>query len=180
MLIDEVLPHPLETEHHETLVEAPPPLVYERLMEANLAASPLVSVLFMARGTLWPVAARLKVGPPITIHGLEAMGFRIVAEEPGREVVLGLIGKFWTPTGSIRRFEPDELAAFDEPGYAVTAWNFVLETEGEGTRLTTETRIRCTDATAERRFRRYWGLVKPFSGLIRSEMLRTIKKAAES
>jgi hypothetical protein len=179
VLIDDLLPHPIETEHHETLVDAPPTIVYEQLLKANLAASPIVSLLVMARGTLWPLAARLKVGPPITIHGLEGVGFRVVAEHPGREIVLGIIGKFWTPRGSLRRFDPKEFAGFDEPGYAVAAWNFVVEPEGEGTRLITETRIRCTDETAEKRFRTYWTLVKPFSGWIRSEILRTTKKAAE-
>ncbi len=178
-MLEELLPDPLASEHHETFVAAPPAVVYEQLMKANLAASPIVSLLFMARGTLWPLAARLKVGPPITIHGLEGMGFRVIAEDPGREIVLGLIGKFWTPRGSIRRFVPDEFEAFDEPGYAVTAWNFLVEPEGDGTRFTTETRIRCTDEVARRRFRTYWSLVGPFSGWIRSEMLRTVKKAAE-
>ncbi|HVF52600.1 MAG TPA: hypothetical protein VNC78_03230 [Actinomycetota bacterium] len=180
MLIDEVLPEPSHSERHETLVAGQRGEVYDALLHSNLAASPIVSVLVMARGTLWPLAARLKVGPPITVHSLEGMGFRILREDPQREIVLGLIGKFWTPTGALVRFDPDEFLDWNRPGHAVAAWNFSLEDASEGTLLSTETRIRTTDETAARRFRAYWTLVRPFSGAIRSEMLRTIKKTAES
>ena len=43
------------------------------------------------------------------------------AEEPGVAIVLGVIGRFWRPTGGLVRFAPDEFTAFKQPGYAKAA-----------------------------------------------------------
>jgi hypothetical protein len=34
----------------------------------------------------------------------------------------------------------------------------------------------CLDESSRRRFRRYWLFIRPFSGLIRMEMLRVIRQ----
>ena len=58
--------------------------------------------------------------------------------------------------------------------------NFRMEDEGGGwTRLTTETRIYATDASARRRFAAYWRLIYPGSALIRRTWLRAIRERAE-
>jgi hypothetical protein len=46
--------------------------------------------------------------------------------------------------------------------------------------VATETRIVCTDEASRRAFLRYWRVIRPFSGLIRLEMLRLLRNAAES
>ena len=69
---------------------------------------------------------------------------------------------------------------FDRPGMAVAAWNFTVLPTDEGSLVATETRVRCTDAAARRSFARYWRVVRPFSGLIRTEALRAIRRTAES
>ncbi|MCU1338883.1 MAG: hypothetical protein JWO19_4464 [Bryobacterales bacterium] len=48
------------------------------------------------------------------------------------------------------------------------------------TELRTETRVLCADVATRRRFGAYWTLIKPFSGLIRLEMLAAVRSAAES
>ena len=63
---------------------------------------------------------------------------------------------------------------------AVAAWNFTVLPTDEGSLLATETRVRCTDDAARRSFARYWRVVRPFSGLIRTEALRAIRRTAES
>ena len=50
----------------------------------------------------------------------------------------------------------------------------------EGSLVATETRVRCTDAASLRSFRRYWRVIRPFSGLVRREALRAIRRTAES
>jgi len=52
--------------------------------------------------------------------------------------------------------------------------------DGTGSRMATETRIAATDATARRRFGRYWLLIGPFSGITRREMLAAIRRRAEA
>ncbi|MGH9649109.1 MAG: hypothetical protein ACRD3I_01435, partial [Terriglobales bacterium] len=65
-------------------------------------------------------------------------------------------------------------------GYAKAMWNFTVERAEEGvTRLATETRVVTYGSSARRKFRAYWLVVGPFSGLIRKEMLRLVKRNAE-
>ena len=67
-----------------------------------------------------------------------------------------------------------------ERGTARAAWNFLVErTPDGGVTLSTETRVQPADAESARRFRRYWWLVRPWSGLTRRYMLRAIRREAE-
>ena len=119
---------------------------------------------------------------PANRPGMErsANSARTTGERPGEELLLGVVGRFWRPTGDLVHLTADEVRAFDRPGYAVGAWDFTLAEEGDAVRLATETRVRCTDEASRRSFRRYWTVVGPFSALIRREMLRSIRRAAES
>jgi hypothetical protein len=55
-----------------------------------------------------------------------------------------------------------------------------VEDEGAGwSRVTTETRILATDASARRAFGIYWRVIYPGSAIIRSMWLREIKRRAE-
>ncbi len=75
----------------------------------------------------------------------------------------------------------DDFAGFSRPGYAKVAWNFRLRAElPQSTFLSTETRIRCFGLAALWKFRIYWTLVRPFSGLIRKVILKQVKTEAES
>ncbi len=59
-------------------------------------------------------------------------------------------------------------------------WNFYFkESAGNKTMVSTETRILCLTKKSKSLFSAYWFVIKPFSGLIRLEMLRLIKKNAE-
>ena len=49
----------------------------------------------------------------------------------------------------------------------------------DGTTLSTETRVLATDEASRRAFRRYWLVIRPFSGLIRRVWLRAIRQRAE-
>lgn len=46
--------------------------------------------------------------------------------------------------------------------------------------LSTETRVWLTDARARRRFRAYWLVVRPFSGLVRRSWLAAARRRAEA
>jgi hypothetical protein len=50
----------------------------------------------------------------------------------------------------------------------------------DGETLATETRVWAADPSSRRRFRRYWLVIRPCSGLIRRVWLRAIKRRAES
>jgi hypothetical protein len=171
MLVDNFLPAWDVRQVHATDVDAPPPVVYAAVRRLDLGSSSINRVLFAARGL---VARGLK------LSDLMARGFVLLGEDPPRELVLGLVARPWTLMGGIRRLDAEGFSRFDRPGYARMAWNFVVEPRGRGSRLTTETRIRCTDVASRRKFGWYWRVIGPFSGVVRKEALLHIKRDAES
>lgn len=183
MLIDEFLPASDVTERHEILIAAPPERVYAAVRRMDLSGSPIIRGLFLLRGLPALLTGRSREGSPlgVTLEGLLRSGFVLLGERAGEELLLGLVGRFWTVTGDLQRLEAAAFRRFDRPGFAKAAWNFHLAPVGEGkTRLGTETRVLCTDEASRRRFRRYWRLIRPFSGLIRRIMLREIRRSAET
>ena len=157
---------------HSTNVAAPPDTVYGAVRRLDLGGSPINRVLFLARG--------LPSRGGIKLSDLMARGFVLLGEEPPSEMVLGLVARPWTLMGGIRRLDQERFRRFDRPGYARIGWNFLVEPRGAGSRLLTETRIRCTDEASRRKFRWYWRVIGPFSGVIRREALLLIKRDAES
>ena len=108
-------------------------------------------------------------------------GFTLLEERPGEELLLGTVGRFWLSRGELCATSPDRFRAPSPSGTAKAAWNFAVSTQVDGaTELRTETRVLCADAATRRRFRAYWMLIKPFSGLIRQEMQAAVRSAAES
>ncbi|MEO8041142.1 MAG: hypothetical protein ABI646_00910, partial [Acidobacteriota bacterium] len=115
----------------------------------------------------------------VTLKSLSSSRFEILGEMPGREMLLGIVGKFWKLGGELKKIDAVSFKEFETAGYAKAVWNFSVVEEGDDTRLTTETRIKCLDAESRKRFGFYWMFIRPFSGLIRMEMLRAIKRRAE-
>lgn len=167
-LLSEVLPEYDFGERHARRIDAPPERVFAAVRELGADDTPAVRLLFRLRGLRGDTAA------PI-FDQMERFGFEVVAEEPGRELVVAAIGQPWKLRGGARPRGVD-FRTFAEPGYAKMALNWRLE---DGT-LTTETRVQLTDGTARRSFRRYWLVVRPFSGLIRRAWLRAIARRATS
>ena len=100
---------------------------------------------------------------------MQSLGFGVSGED-----VLVAVGRPWTLGGGLRPVEAP--AAFDEPGYAVMAIAFAARNG----MLVTETRVRLTDSVARRRFRVYWFVVRPFSGLVRRSWLAAARSRAEA
>lgn len=107
--------------------------------------------------------------------------FLLIDEEPGTEFVIGMIGKFMSPTQmEFRRFDPPQFAGFGEPGYGKVATSFLVLPYGSGRSvLCTETRTATTDPASARRFRRYWAVIGPFAGYIMRHWLTLAKQHAE-
>ena len=180
MLVDRFLPEYDEVEHHEAAVDAPPDRTYQAVKEVDLARSPIVLALLAARGLPHLFTGTVKPKRRLTLDDILASGFVVLAEEPGRELVLGVVGKFWRPGSGVHRIEASEFTAFDQPGCSKAVWNFqVTDRPGGGSTVSTETRVASTDADARRNFGWYWRLIGPFSALIRRIVLGQIKRDAE-
>lgn len=176
VLIDDFLPDFDVRERHRIKVNAPVDKVYAAVRRLDISRAKLSMLLFRLRGI--PAG----ISPPSSF-GLEdflKMRFILLGERPDEELLLGLVGRFWTPSGELLRLDPGGFRDFDEPGYAKAAWNFTLTKQRDSTvLLETETRVYCLDEISRRRFRLYWLLVGAFSGLIRREVLQAIKRNAE-
>ena len=183
MLIDSFAPTPDAVETHCIVINASCPTVYRTLWTADLGSS-VTKFLLMLRALPGFVARGCREFPKnqkITLQTLIDSGFGLLAEKPGEEIVLGVTGRFWRPAGNISRFNrPD----FDRPvlaGFARGVWNFSVREQVPGqTILTTETRVTCGDPASRRKFLAYWLVVRPFSGLIRLIMLKSVRKTAEA
>ena len=183
-LIDTFMPEYDIVKRHRIVIDAPPKRAYEAVRALEMRGSWVTGALIRLREIPGMFAHRRdpdrdnRLGT--TIDDLLRAGFVQLGERAGDELLLGLAGKPWTLTGGIRRVQPEEFATFDRPGFALVTWNFRLRSTKSGkTSVTTETRVRCTDARSRFLFRTYWLLVGPFSGIIRSEALRLIKRDAE-
>jgi len=183
MLIDDVLPHYHVSEYHELAVSAPSERTYGAIWSADLATSLVVKGLLALRSIPVALSAPRSFRFPrvsLTLREILRQGFCLVAENPGREVVVGVVGRFWRPSGNIVPSQPGD---FHEPlsaGLARAVWNFAVRERGpRSSLLSTETRVLCADDRSLRRFRRYWRLVGPLSGFVRVLMLRSIRVAAE-
>jgi hypothetical protein len=179
MLIDCFAPNPDAVEVHSIAIDAPLEIVYRALWTTDVGGSVIVKALmgmrslpeFISRRGSIPRRAR-----KITLQTVIDSGFGLLANEPG-EIVLGVTGKFWRPTGNLSPFNRDSFAGAVAPGFARGIWNFSIKDSGVGTILSTETRVTCGDRASLKKFRAYWFFVRPFSGLIRRIMLRAIRKA---
>jgi len=172
MLIDEYLPVWDVRERHRITVQAPAERVYGAVRALDISEARLTRLLFRLRGLPCP--------PRLALDDFLKMRFILLGERPDEELLLGLVGKFWTPAGNLLRLEPEEFTDFNERGYAKAAWNFSLTEQANGVvSLATETRISCTDGASRMRFRLYWTLIGAFSSLVRREMLQIIKRNAE-
>ena len=175
-----------------------PEVVYAALREADLAGGPLTTTLMTIR--LIPATVIAFLRSPrrallelrergvhrresrggVRLADFERRGFRVVAENPPEELVIGLLGKFWTPRGGLcATVSVDDFRTGPPSGLALAGWNFtVAQRPGGLTELATETRVWCA-ADVRTRFRAYWLVVRPGSGLIRRAMLRSIRREAE-
>lgn len=104
-----------------------------------------------------------------------------VHEQPPRYATSAMIGRPWSGTARGPAVtDLDQFAAYAEPGWLKYGMDFTLTDLGAGrTLIETTTRCQATDAEAHRAFWAYWTLIRPFSGLIRLDLLRAIAHRAE-
>jgi hypothetical protein len=162
--IDRVLPAWDRRERHSIRIAAPAERVWQACRELRSDDIPLTRALMRVRR-----GGRRGRGGPILDQ------FLPLASEPGRELVVGLMGRPWR-----LRLDAGDFATYAAPGSVRMATDFRIEPDGDGCRLSTETRVQAVDARARRVFGLYWLAIRPGSGLIRRDMLRAVKRRAES
>lgn len=179
-LLEQFMPVCDIVERHHIDVAAPADVTFTAACETDFRQSPAVRAIFKAREKILGSEPGVTAQP----HGLLALtksiGWGVLAEVPGREVVMGAVTKPWEANVVFRPLPADEFAGFSEPGYVKIAWTLRADAKGAGECVfRTETRAVATDAVARSKFRRYWSLLSPGIIAIRWLMLRPLKAEAE-
>jgi hypothetical protein len=179
-LLERFMPSCDVAERHHVRVSAPAEITFAAAREADLMESPVARAIFRAREVILGSEPVRTTRPRGLLAMTQSLGWRVLAEVPDREVVVGAVTQPWKANVTFRGLPPDEFAAFNEPGYVKIAWTLradpIASTESV---FRTETRAIATDAAARARFRRYWSFLSPGIIVIRSMMLHPLKAEAE-
>jgi hypothetical protein len=179
-LVDRFMPKYEVREVHQTRVDAPADVTFLAAHDLDLQRSTIVRAIFTGRELLMGGERAKREHPSGFLAEVLSLGWRVLAEEPGRELVLGAVTQPWKADVEFLGLPPDEFAAFKEPGYAKIVWTFAVRPAGERASIfSTETRVATTDPEARARFRRYWSVFSPGILLIRYETLRLVRREAE-
>jgi hypothetical protein len=169
-------------ERHHVHVAAPAEVTFGVARDMDLSASRVVQAMFRGRELMFgstPQPRGVAVPPGLVATALR-LGWGVLSDAAGREIVLGAVTKPWEANPVFRDLLPSDFIAFVEPGYVKIAWTLRADPLDDGTSIfRTETRALATDVDAREEFRRYWALVSPGVGLIRMAMLDPIRREAE-
>lgn len=175
--LDDFLPTWSFSERHAIGIDAGRERVDAALRTVAVDDVPVMRALFLLRGL-----GRSSRDTSRSFLGLAQIGAVTLADVPGEGLVLGLTGKFWKLRGGRELERPrtaDEFLAHDRADVCKAVIDFRIVEIGPGRcRLTTETRVHVEDPVARRAFRRYWRVIRPFSGLTRILFLRAVRRQA--
>jgi hypothetical protein len=179
-LLDRFMPAYEVVERHHIRVGAPAAVTMAAAREQDLLELPLVRAIFRAREIVLRASPDDRPQPRGLVAATLALGWGVLADVPGRALVVGAVTRPWEPNVTFRALPPDEFAAFREPGFVKIVWTLRADPiDGEQSIFRTETRAIATDVTARARFRRYWALASPGIALIRRLSLRPLRRDAE-
>lgn len=179
-LLDRFMPACDVVERHHVCVAAPADVTLAAAGEMDLASSPLIAAVFKARELVLGSTRSEQEQPRGLLQQMQALGWRVLAEAPGREIVVGAVTKPWEPDVTFVGLSPESFASFAEPDYVKIAWTLRADPLGPYSSIfRTETRAVATDARARMRFRRYWSFASPGIALIRQLSLRPLRDEAE-
>lgn len=177
-LVDRFMPVYEVAERHGIQVAAPAPLTYAAARGVDLQRSALVRAVFSGRRAL--LSDTVAATPHLSLAELTAIGWGILADVPGRELVFGAVTEPWQGEVKFRPLPPGAFAAFDSAGHAKIIWTLAVDSLGaRESRFRTETRVVTTDPVSRARFRRYWSMMSPGIVLIRWQAIRLVREDAE-
>ena len=165
MLIDDFLKTYHFSEHHEIIVKNTAGIIFPLIWKINFKKSRIINFLFAVRG----LPKKMD-----TINGFLESGFILLDIKENEEIVMGFL--FGITVKEIKRVPPEDFAKFNDRSYIKGVWNFKISPSVNGSILSTETRIFCPSKISKIFFSIYWYCISYFSGLVRMEILKLIKK----
>jgi hypothetical protein len=178
--LDRFIPTTDIRRRHEIVVHAPAALVLETARNLDMFSIAPVRAIFWLRGRMLGA----KEQPPRRARGLIedalAMGWGLLAEQPGRFVVMGAVCQPWVADVVFTPVPAAEFASASLADRVKIAWTVEAEALDESTtRFANETRAVATDDQARTKFRRYWRLFGAGIVLIRWMLLPAVRRRAE-
>ena len=177
--IDEFLPISDVSASYENRINAPPSVVYQRLLLSDFNEPWVVRLLMTLRSGGRPPRNRAPGDLPQRLQGT---GFVILEMFRTKSLSSALRENSGVPMAGAASTSPRVILS----GFLVSDTQRQRGISGSRTEspkdtvLSTETRIKCFGRAALWKFRTYWSPVSPFSGLIRKAILKQVKTEAES
>ncbi|HEX9627859.1 MAG TPA: alpha/beta fold hydrolase [Acidiferrobacterales bacterium] len=168
-LIDKYLPEHTFSEFHDIVIDSGSiEDVYEIARDVDLSKSSIIPLLFRLRG--------LPTKKMNALGFISAMGFSNIEETFPTENLVG----YW----KTKKIEPvsDRQDFINKPIGAKLKVGFSFQfakLNSNQVKVSTETRVLCIGPRTKFTYAFYWFAIRPFSGLIRKEILRIIKHQAE-
>jgi hypothetical protein len=179
-LLDRFMPSYDVAERHHVRVAAPAAVTLAAAQEMDLLHSPSVRAIIRARELILGAKPDDRPRPRGLLAEVQSLGWGVLAEVPGREIVVGGVTKPWEANPTFRALPPDEFQRFSEDDCVTIVWTLRADPVGTAESIfRTETRVRTTDPAARARFRRYWAFLSPGIILIRWISLGPLKAEAE-
>jgi hypothetical protein len=179
-LLDQFMPECEVAERHHVRVGAPAAITLAAAADTDFQQSRIIRAIFKARELALGAEPDAEGRPNGLLAQTTSLGWRVLAEKPGLEVVVGAVTQPWLPNVVFRGLAPEQFRVFHEPGYVKIVWTLradpVSDTESI---FRTETRVMTTDPTARTKFRWYWARFSPGIVLIRRIMLGLLRTDAE-
>jgi hypothetical protein len=179
-LLDGFMPAYDAAERHSALVNAPVDLAFAAATELDLRKSTIIRCLFKSRELLLGTAEARAVLPVALGEWARGLGWVVLAEIPGRELVFGAAARPWESKVVFRSVRPEEFKSFNRKDYAKIVWTLRADPIDSAHSIArTETRVVTTDREAFSRMRVYWACFSPGILLIRKIALRMVRREAE-
>jgi len=181
--LDRLIPAPRLSEADGIDVALSPDQAWQLVRHGEIAMPAIARALFALRTLPSRLLGKPAVAPSLSIDAFTSgaqPGFRVLIDDPPREVAVAAVGKVWQPDiPFVEVADTTAFAAFAEPGYAKVAWAVRVLPRGAGdSRIEVDLRVTATDEPSWRAFRRYFRLVGPFSRLIRRSALEAWARKA--
>jgi hypothetical protein len=180
LVLDRFMPTYEIAERHQGRVQAPAELTLAAAREQDLQGSSVVRAIFKTREVVLGSTPDDRPRSKALIPELLSIGWGVLAEIPGREIVVGAVTQPWESNVVFRAVPSADFAAFHEPDHVKIVVSLRADPIGANDSVfRTETRAIATDAAARAKFRRYWAFVSPGVALIRRLSLGPLKADAE-
>ena len=166
---------------HARAIAAPRTVVWDELHRVTMSALPLGWMLEALR--LLPARLSGRKQQPLAGRSfLDITPIPVLFSERPDVVISAGLSQAWRLLGGLTppQLDAAALRAWSQPGWIKAGMEFRLEPTRLGTLLSTETRVLATDPGTRRAFAMYWFFIRPSSGAIRREVLRTVAHRAES